>query len=68
MMAIDLLADEGTWSALDTGLIAADPLEFVDSKAYPDRVETARPREHVAVERAADRVEVREGLVDVVDR
>ena len=39
---IDLLADEGTWSALDTGLIAADPLEFVDSKAYPDRVETAR--------------------------
>ena len=39
---IDILADEGTWTALDTELSAADPLEFVDSKAYPDRVEAAR--------------------------
>jgi acetyl-CoA carboxylase carboxyl transferase subunit beta len=39
---IDLLADEGTWTALDTKLRAGDPLEFVDSKAYPDRVVAAR--------------------------
>jgi len=39
---IDLLADEGTWTALDTELSAGDPLEFIDSKAYPDRVEAAR--------------------------
>ncbi len=39
---IDLLVDEGTWTALDTGLVAADPLQFVDSKAYPERVEAAR--------------------------
>ncbi len=39
---IELLADEGTWTALDTELIAADPLGFVDTKAYPDRVEAAR--------------------------
>ena len=39
---IDLLADDGTWAALDTELTAADPLKFVDSKAYPDRVEAAR--------------------------
>jgi acetyl-CoA carboxylase carboxyl transferase subunit beta len=39
---IEVLADEGTWTALDTGLSASDPLEFVDSKAYPDRVEAAR--------------------------
>jgi acetyl-CoA carboxylase carboxyl transferase subunit beta len=39
---IEVLADEGTWAALDTGLSAGDPLEFVDSKAYPDRVEAAR--------------------------
>ena len=39
---IGLLADEGTWTALDTALSAADPLEFVDSKPYPDRVEAAR--------------------------
>ena len=39
---IELLADEGSWSALDTELSAGDPLEFVDSKAYPDRIEAAR--------------------------
>jgi acetyl-CoA carboxylase carboxyl transferase subunit beta len=39
---IDLLADDGSWSALDTELSAGDPLEFIDSKAYPDRVEAAR--------------------------
>jgi acetyl-CoA carboxylase carboxyl transferase subunit beta len=39
---IDFLADDGSWTALDTELSAGDPLEFVDSKAYPDRVEAAR--------------------------
>ena len=39
---IDLLADGGTWTALDTELSAGDPLEFIDSKAYPDRVAAAR--------------------------
>ena len=39
---IELLADEGTWTALDTELVSEDPLRFVDSKAYPDRVELAR--------------------------
>ena len=39
---IDLLADEGTWTALDTELVAADPLSFTDSKTYPARVAAAR--------------------------
>ena len=39
---IALLADDGSWTALDTELSAGDPLKFVDSKAYPDRVEAAR--------------------------
>ncbi|MBW1832390.1 MAG: acetyl-CoA carboxylase carboxyltransferase subunit beta, partial [Deltaproteobacteria bacterium] len=39
---IALLADDGSWTALDTELSARDPLEFIDSKAYPDRVEAAR--------------------------
>ena len=39
---VQLLADEGSWASLDTDLVSADPLEFVDSKAYPDRVEAAR--------------------------
>lgn len=39
---IELLADEGTWTPLDTDLIAADPLRFVDSRAYPERVQASR--------------------------
>ncbi len=39
---IDLLADGATWTALDTELVAGDPLKFLDTKAYPDRVEAAR--------------------------
>jgi len=39
---IELLADEGTWTALDVDLTAADPLRFVDSKPYLERVEAAR--------------------------
>jgi len=39
---IHLLADEGSWAALDTELSAANPLKFVDSKPYPERVEAAR--------------------------
>lgn len=39
---IELLADGGSWTALDTDLVSEDPLRFVDSKAYPDRVEAAR--------------------------
>jgi len=39
---IDLLADPNTWQSLDTDLASADPLGFVDSKPYPDRIEAAR--------------------------
>ncbi len=39
---IELLADEGSWTARDTELRAGDPLNFVDSKAYPARLETAQ--------------------------
>lgn len=39
---IDLLADQNTWKSRDTDLVSADPLGFVDSKSYPDRIEAAR--------------------------
>ena len=39
---IDLLADQNTWQSLDTDLVSADPLGFVDSTPYPDRIEAAR--------------------------
>jgi acetyl-CoA carboxylase carboxyl transferase subunit beta len=39
---IELLADEGTWAALDANLSSADPLGFLDSQPYPDRIAAAR--------------------------
>jgi acetyl-CoA carboxylase carboxyl transferase subunit beta len=39
---IDLLADQGTWRPLDTELVSADPLGFVDTKPYLERIEEAR--------------------------
>jgi acetyl-CoA carboxylase carboxyl transferase subunit beta len=36
--------DEGSIDELDAGLLASDPLEFVDSKPYPERVEAARAK------------------------
>ncbi|MEM9729981.1 MAG: acetyl-CoA carboxylase, carboxyltransferase subunit beta [Myxococcota bacterium] len=38
---IELIADQGSWTAQDTELRAGDPLEFVDSKAYPARLDAA---------------------------
>ena len=39
---IEVLADEGSWTALDTELTAGDPLKFIDTKPYSDRVQNAR--------------------------
>jgi len=36
------LLDEGTFEERDPGLVSLDPLEFVDQKAYPDRVAAAQ--------------------------
>jgi acetyl-CoA carboxylase carboxyl transferase subunit beta len=36
------LLDEGTFEEHDPGLVSLDPLEFVDQKAYPDRVAAAQ--------------------------
>jgi acetyl-CoA carboxylase carboxyl transferase subunit beta len=39
---LDMLLDHGTFRELDAGLVSLDPLEFVDQKAYPDRVAAAQ--------------------------
>jgi acetyl-CoA carboxylase carboxyl transferase subunit beta len=39
---IDLLTDTGTWAERDAGLQSVDVLEFVDQKAYPDRLAAAQ--------------------------
>jgi acetyl-CoA carboxylase carboxyl transferase subunit beta len=38
---VQILADEGSFEELDAGLRSADPLEFRDLKAYPDRIAQA---------------------------
>jgi acetyl-CoA carboxylase carboxyl transferase subunit beta len=38
---LDLLVDDGSFEERDAGLQSADPLGFVDQKAYPDRVAAA---------------------------
>ena len=40
----DLLLDEGSFVEIDAHLRSADPLEFVDLKAYPDRVRAAEEK------------------------
>ncbi|HVT74511.1 MAG TPA: acetyl-CoA carboxylase, carboxyltransferase subunit beta [Lacunisphaera sp.] len=32
------MVDEGSWEEFDAGVKSADPLKFVDSAAYPDRI------------------------------
>ena len=39
---LKLLFDEGKFEELDTEVISIDPLEFVDSKPYPERLEQAK--------------------------
>jgi acetyl-CoA carboxylase carboxyl transferase subunit beta len=37
-------ADRGTWHELLAGVRAGDPLEFVDSKPYPERIDQAKAK------------------------
>jgi acetyl-CoA carboxylase carboxyl transferase subunit beta len=39
---LQLLFDDGEYEELDAEVISVDPLEFVDSKPYPERLEQAR--------------------------
>ena len=39
---IELLADKGSFVEHDADLVSSDPLAFVDSKPYPQRIEAAR--------------------------
>lgn len=39
---IKLIIDNGMYEEFDQGLISGDPLQFKDSKRYPDRIKAAR--------------------------
>ena len=44
MQRIALLADEGTFEEMFTEFKPADPLNFVDAEAYPDRIKRAQDK------------------------
>jgi acetyl-CoA carboxylase carboxyl transferase subunit beta len=64
-----LLFDEGLTEEFDGGLRSADPLGFVDSKAYPVRIEEAEQKtgNYDAVLTGAGRVEGREVCAGIMD-
>ncbi len=39
-----MLLDDGSYEEYDANLLPEDPLEFKDSKRYPDRVKTAQQK------------------------
>ena len=41
---IKLIIDDGQYEEFDQGLISGDPLQFKDSKRYPDRIKAARAK------------------------
>jgi acetyl-CoA carboxylase carboxyl transferase subunit beta len=40
----DILFDQGKFSELDKSMASANPLDFVDTKAYPDRVKASQKK------------------------
>ncbi|MDX2149106.1 MAG: acetyl-CoA carboxylase, carboxyltransferase subunit beta [Bryobacteraceae bacterium] len=42
-----LLFDDGKWEAFDQGLVSTDPLQFVDSKPYKERLASMRRSTHL---------------------
>jgi acetyl-CoA carboxylase carboxyl transferase subunit beta len=56
---VELLLDENSFTELDRGLTSGDPLGFVDSKKYPDRVKASVKKTGVE-----DAVLVGEGTLD----
>jgi acetyl-CoA carboxylase carboxyl transferase subunit beta len=41
---IEVLIDPGTWSEWDPDITSADPLGFIDTKPYPDRINQAQSK------------------------
>lgn len=39
---LEMLFDDGEWEEFDTGLTSSDPLDFVDTKSYKDRIREMR--------------------------
>jgi acetyl-CoA carboxylase carboxyl transferase subunit beta len=66
---IDLILDEGQLEEYDRDLVASDPLEFKDSKRYPDRIKVSQEKTNLndAVVAGIGKVEGREISFAVMD-
>jgi acetyl-CoA carboxylase carboxyl transferase subunit beta len=66
---IDLILDEGQLEEYDRDLAASDPLEFKDSKRYPDRIKTSQEKTNLndAVVAGIGKVDDREISFAVMD-
>jgi len=57
---IELLVDEDTFEELDRDLVSGDPLTFVDSKSYPDRIKATQAKSGLGDAVVAGRAEIGE--------
>jgi acetyl-CoA carboxylase carboxyl transferase subunit beta len=66
---IAMLADNGTFKEMETNVVATDPLKFVDSKPYPDRLEAAQKSSNLteAIKTGLARVNGYEVVLGVMD-
>jgi acetyl-CoA carboxylase carboxyl transferase subunit beta len=66
---IDLILDEGLLEEYDRDLVASDPLEFKDSKRYPDRIKVSQEKTNLndAVVAGIGKVDGREISFAVMD-
>ena len=66
---VEQLSDPGTFVPMDAELISADPLEFVDVKAYPDRIAAARKKtgQNDAVQCGTAFIKGRKVILSVMD-
>ena len=66
---INLIVDDGEVEEYDTGLAASDPLEFKDSKRYPDRIKASQKKINLkdAIVAGIARIDGREVSFAVMD-
>ncbi len=66
---VEMLIDDGTWKEWDENISSADPLKFVDSQKYPDRISAAQKKTNLkdAVITGSGQIEARNVALGVMD-
>ncbi len=58
----EILFDKGKFTELDKNMVSADPLKFVDTKSYPERIKASQKKTHLK-----DAVRTAYGKLDEID-